>query len=192
MRLGGWRMGGGLARRSALRCGDMGLPLGRLGARRLLSGTWTPRGRVPAGEGIGLRHRRHPHVDAVADDGPTGILGVAGAKARDRDVASERDDAWIDGARARVHVGARGGVAAQYVAGHEELCCGRRGRGNLSERGVRDQANRGRQTDDPCRHTFSFPLYAMLRRTGVTGWGTSCTSSSTRNRPVAAHAMHVA
>src|SRR2546429_692220 len=27
-----------------------------------------PQGRVPAGQGIRLRHRRHPHVDTVADD----------------------------------------------------------------------------------------------------------------------------
>src|SRR5205823_1988024 len=37
----------GLARRGAPRCGDRRLPPGRLGARRLLRGTWTPRGRVP-------------------------------------------------------------------------------------------------------------------------------------------------
>src|ERR671937_927510 len=114
--------------RGTLRCGDRGLPLGRVGARHMLRGPWAPRGGVPAGEGIGLRHRRHPYVDAVANDGPTGVLGMAGAEARDRDVAAERDDAWIDGARARVYVGAGGGVAAQYVAGHEELRRGRRGR----------------------------------------------------------------
>src|SRR5919198_75896 len=97
--------------RSTLRCGDRGRPLGRVGARHMLRGTWAPRGRVPAGEGIGLRHRRHPYVDAVADDGPTGVLSMTGAEARDRDVASQRDDAWIDGARARVHVGAGGSVS---------------------------------------------------------------------------------
>ena len=35
-------------------------------------------------------------------------------------------------------------------------------------------------------------MYAVLVRTGVTGWGTSHTSSSTPNGPVAAQAMHVA
>src|SRR5919199_6806570 len=45
--------------------------LGRVGAQHVRHGTWTPRGRPPAGEGIRLRHRRHPHVDAVADDEPT-------------------------------------------------------------------------------------------------------------------------
>src|SRR2546421_326895 len=147
----------GLTMRDAPWGGGWGLSLGRVGAQHLLCGTRAPRGRVPAGEGIRLRHRRHPHVDAVADDGPTGVLGMAGAKARDRDVASEWDDTWIDGARARVHVGAGGGVAAQHVAGHEELCRGVRARGDLRRGDRRSQGRCDRQTNDAYRHAFSFP-----------------------------------